>query len=129
MGAAAGSPLDAPADVEPAGVSDGELIERGLGLARGCDPGAELALLHGGRAVRAAGRECVLRVEVIADEQGQVTTVVMDQSPPSYGATVRHAAPVAAALGLTPDRKFCTAAPPAQVVGTGAAHPLSDRRS
>jgi trans-2,3-dihydro-3-hydroxyanthranilate isomerase len=70
----------------------------------------------------------VLPVEIVADGHGQAATVVMDQSPPSFGATVGDTASLAAALGLKTDDLH--AGLPAQVVDTGAAHllvPVVDR--
>jgi trans-2,3-dihydro-3-hydroxyanthranilate isomerase len=61
-------------------------------------------------------------VEVVADADGRPASVVMEQSPPSFGATVAEAAPLAAALGLTPEDLHDQL--PTQVVDTGAAHLL-----
>jgi PhzF family phenazine biosynthesis protein len=64
----------------------------------------------------------VLPVEVVADERGRPAGIVMDQSPPSFGATVRDTDPLAAALGLR--RADLSRDIPPQVVDTGAAHLL-----
>jgi trans-2,3-dihydro-3-hydroxyanthranilate isomerase len=69
----------------------------------------------------------VLPVEVIR-EQGRPVAVVMDQSPPQFGAPVRDRAGLAASLGLTEDDLVAGEA--AQVVSTGAGHllvPVRDR--
>jgi trans-2,3-dihydro-3-hydroxyanthranilate isomerase len=88
----------------------------------------QLELSHGaGRFAQQLG-DRVLPVEVVASEHGEAATVVMDQSPVSFGATVGEAASLAAALGLTPEDLHDGL--PAQVVDTGAAHllvPVADR--
>jgi trans-2,3-dihydro-3-hydroxyanthranilate isomerase len=69
----------------------------------------------------------VLDVEIV-QEPGARTRIVMDQSPPRFGAALDDPEPLAAALGLRPDE--IAQDRPAQVVSTGAAHllvPLADR--
>ena len=82
----------------------------------------QLPLAHGAGtfAQELGGR--VLPVEVLADECGQPTGIVMDQAPLSLGATVRKPGPLAAALGLS-QADLGRDIPP-QVVDTGAAHLL-----
>jgi trans-2,3-dihydro-3-hydroxyanthranilate isomerase len=82
----------------------------------------QLTLSHGAGtfAQELGGR--VLPVEVVAGDGARPASIFMDQSPPSFGATVSKLAALAAALGLTAadlDRDL-----PAQVVDTGAAHLL-----
>ena len=69
----------------------------------------------------------VLEVEIVQGP-GTPPRIVMDQSPPKFGAEFDGREPLAAALGLSPDD--LTQDPPVQVVSTGAAHllvPLVDR--
>ena len=82
----------------------------------------QLPLTHGAGtfAHELGGR--VLPVEVLADERGQPASIVIDQSPPSFGATVGESDPLAAALGLS--RADLGREIPPQVVDTGAAHLL-----
>ena len=88
----------------------------------------DLELSHGaGRFAQQLG-DRVLPVEIIGSAHGQPVRVVMDQSPPSFGATVEGPAPLAAALGLRLEDLHGRL--PAQVVDTGAAHllvPVIDR--
>jgi trans-2,3-dihydro-3-hydroxyanthranilate isomerase len=82
----------------------------------------QLELTHGAGtfAQELGGR--VLPVEVVGGERGQPARIVMDQSPPSFGATPRDTDPLAAALGLR--RADLSRDVPPQVVDTGAAHLL-----
>jgi trans-2,3-dihydro-3-hydroxyanthranilate isomerase len=81
-----------------------------------------LKLSHGaGRFAQELGGR-VLPVEVVAGDGYEPASIVMDQSPPSFGATVSRPAALAAALGLTAADLHRDL--PAQVVDTGAAHLL-----
>jgi trans-2,3-dihydro-3-hydroxyanthranilate isomerase len=78
-----------------------------------------------GLAQEIAGK--VLPVELIS-EGGRPVTVLMDQSPPQFGESVRNRGELAAALGLAEDD--LVPGQPAQVVSTGAGHllvPVRDR--
>jgi trans-2,3-dihydro-3-hydroxyanthranilate isomerase len=82
----------------------------------------QLTLSHGAGtfAQELGGR--VLPVEVVAGDGARPASIVMDQSPPSFGATASQLAALATGLGLTAadlDRAL-----PAQVVDTGAPHLL-----